>query len=349
MPPWTRSTTTACPTTSQRATTTSTRPTATARFFDQYFPPSRYLGNSWYGGYLGQLVSDPVNRLNKNNYELFSAGGLDFIILHLELDVPDYSLNWAERDPAAVLRTAWRSSRPTCSWTRPTPAGRRRSSCTNGNSAEAIWQRLIKPNCNVFMVLNGHYPGEGRRTDLNDCGKPVHQLLADYQDRTNGGDGWLRDHDLQAIREQGLRLHVLADAERRRGLYETDADSQFVLDLDLQGGSSFQPIGTVNGTASGGTASVAWPGLTGGTDYEWYAVAERRHEHRPPARPGRSRRQADTLAPAAPTGLAATPGATASRWPGMPTLRLISPATTLSIDLEPGRDYRHAAQRRDTR
>ena len=25
-------------------------------FFDQYFPPSRYTGFSWYGGYLGQLV-----------------------------------------------------------------------------------------------------------------------------------------------------------------------------------------------------------------------------------------------------------------------------------------------------
>ena len=65
-------------------------------FFDQYFPPSRYTGFSWYGGYLGQLVSDPVNRMNKNNYELFSAGGIDFVILHLELDIPDYALNWAD-------------------------------------------------------------------------------------------------------------------------------------------------------------------------------------------------------------------------------------------------------------
>ena len=42
------------------------------------------------------------------------------------------------------------------------------------------------------MVVNGHYPGEGRRTDLNDCGQPVHQVLMDYQSRINGGDGWLR-------------------------------------------------------------------------------------------------------------------------------------------------------------
>ena len=57
------------------------------------------------------------------------------------------------------------------------------------------------------------------------------------------------------------------------GLYETDANSQFVLDLDLQGGTSFQPIGTVTGTPSGGTASVQWPGLNGATNYQWYAVA----------------------------------------------------------------------------
>ena len=42
------------------------------------------------------------------------------------------------------------------------------------------------------MVLNGHYPGEGRRTDNNACGDPVHQVLSDYQERSNGGDGWLR-------------------------------------------------------------------------------------------------------------------------------------------------------------
>ena len=32
-------------------------------------------------------------------------------------------------------------------------------------------------------------------------------------------------------------------------------------------------IGTVNGVASGSTASIGWTGLNPNTEYEWYAVA----------------------------------------------------------------------------
>ena len=37
--------------------------------------------------------------------------------------------------------------------------------------------------------------------------------------------------------------------------------------------TTYALIGTVNGVASGGSASVTWPGLTANTDYEWYATA----------------------------------------------------------------------------
>ena len=42
------------------------------------------------------------------------------------------------------------------------------------------------------MVLNGHFPGEGHRTVTNDAGQPVFEMVADYQSRANGGDGFLR-------------------------------------------------------------------------------------------------------------------------------------------------------------
>jgi len=41
-----------------------------AAFYDLYFPVSRLSGFPWYGGYLGQEADDPINRQNKNNYEL---------------------------------------------------------------------------------------------------------------------------------------------------------------------------------------------------------------------------------------------------------------------------------------
>src|SRR5690606_84282 len=73
--------------------------------FDQYFPPSRYSGFEWYGGYQGDpddgIEDFGINRLNKNSYQLFSAGGMDFIALHLEMDPPQYAIDWGNAVLAA--------------------------------------------------------------------------------------------------------------------------------------------------------------------------------------------------------------------------------------------------------
>jgi len=115
--------------------------TGVAAKYDQYFPPSRYTGFSWYGGNL----SSPVNRKNKDNYELFSVGNLDFIIFHLEFDIPDYVMTWAQQvmnaypDRRVIISTHafvnTSSARPTSAVGRP-----------DGNSAEEVWQQLVKPN-----------------------------------------------------------------------------------------------------------------------------------------------------------------------------------------------------------
>ena len=66
-----------------------------AHFFDQYFPPSRYQGFPWYGGYLGDptdgVADGGFDRLNKDSYALFSAGGMDFMVIQLEHDMPSYA------------------------------------------------------------------------------------------------------------------------------------------------------------------------------------------------------------------------------------------------------------------
>ena len=186
-----------------------------ANFYDQYFPVSRFQGYPWYIGYLGQEADDPVNRLNKNNYELFSAGGLDFLVIHVEFDWPDYAVTWADkiikRYPNRRVILSSHLFLDTSN-ARPTSAQFR----SNGTSAEAVWQQIIKPNCNVFMVVNGHYPGEGRRTDLNNCGQPVHQVLMDYQSRANGGDGWLRYFTFKPSENKIYGLHLFGDAQRWR-------------------------------------------------------------------------------------------------------------------------------------
>jgi hypothetical protein len=238
-----------------------------ANFYDQYFPPSRYQGFGWYGGYL----SSPVNRGNKDNYELLSVGSLDFIIIHLEIDAPDYALNWANQllqahpNRRAIIST---HAFLNASGSRPTSPVYQ----TNGNSAEEIWQQLIRPNCNVFMVLSGHYPGEARRTDLNDCGKPVYQVLQDYQSRPNGGDGWLRYF---TFHPEENKIHAYTYSPTRNGglgEFETDGNSQFTLDYDMQGGGEFQVIATNSGVPSGSNTTAVWQSLSPGTQYEWYVT-----------------------------------------------------------------------------
>ena len=237
-----------------------------AEKFDQYFPVSRYSGFPWYGGHLGGDPQDTVDRKNKDNYELFSAGGLDFIILHLEYDIPAYVIEWANRildqypDRRAIISTHaflnTSNNRPTSPIYRP-----------DGTGAADVWTQLVKPNCNVFLVVNGHYPGEGRRTDLNDCGDPVHQVLTDYQSRANGGDGWLRYYTFKPTENKIYAYTYSPSRLGGAGEFETDASSQFTLDYDMQ----FQTIGSVT-VPSESDAEVSWPDRSAGGEYEWYVT-----------------------------------------------------------------------------
>ncbi|PYR56190.1 MAG: hypothetical protein DMF91_22500, partial [Acidobacteria bacterium] len=244
-----------------------------ANFYDQYFPVSRFLNPShpWYIGYLGQEAGDPVNRQNKNNYELFSVGGLDFLVIHVEFDWPNYAVTWADKiikrypNRRVILSTHLFLN---TSNARPTAAQFR----TDGTSAEAVWQQIIKPNCNVFMVINGHYPGEGRRTDLNNCGQPVHQVLMDYQSRANGGDGWLRYFTFKPSENKIYAFTYSPTRSAPAGEFETDDSSQFVLDYDMAG-SPFTAIAANSNVASGSNTTAAYGGLILGAQYEWYATA----------------------------------------------------------------------------
>ena len=74
----------------------------------------------------------------------------------------------------------------------------------DGNQGEDIWKKLVAPSPNIRLVLCGHHSGTdnpadctGFRTDKNDAGKTVYQMIFDTQALGggfggNGGDGWLR-------------------------------------------------------------------------------------------------------------------------------------------------------------
>ena len=241
----------------------------TSNYYDQYFPPSRYdlPANPWYGGWLGEETGQ-VQRLNKDNYELFSASGIDFLIIHLEIDMPTYAVQWANeivaRYPNRQVILSTHAFLNT-SGNRPSTRVTTRS---DGLSAAQVWDQLVFPNCNIFMVVNGHYPGEGRASSINRCGTPVHQVITDYQSRANGGDGWLRYYTFQPT-ENKIYASTYSP---KLSQFETDASSQFTLDYDMNGLGGYQLIGSAS-TASGVTAAVEWPNLQEGTAYDWYAVS----------------------------------------------------------------------------
>ena len=207
---------------------------------------------------------------NKNNFELFSAGGMDFIVIQLEYDMPGYSVDWANRVLAAYpnrraivathLFLDASGNRPSTVLNRP-----------DGTPAATVWSQLIYSNCNVFLVLNGHYPGEANRTDLNSCGQPVHQLLADYQSRANGGDGWLRYMTFKPAENKIYVYTFSPTLNGGLGQFEADANSQFVLDYNMDG-VPFAPIATNTGVTSGNSTQTTWPGLAPNSQYQWYVT-----------------------------------------------------------------------------
>ena len=226
-------------------------PNGTTDYYNAYFGYAHFLGRPYYGGHLGGN--------NDDHFTLFSGGGLDFILISLEYgtatDTP--VLNWAD----SLLKAY------------PGRQGIIVHHNLIGTGDQASWQNggqtlydALKDNPNLSLMLCGHASGEGKRMDVFQ-GDTVHTLLADYQDRAHGGDGWLRVLKFSPATNQ---LQVKTFSPTLNSL-ETDGDSQFSLSYAM--GAPFELIGTNTGVASGSMSSLPWTNLAATTEYEWYATA----------------------------------------------------------------------------
>jgi hypothetical protein len=190
--------------------------------YNNYFGESRFSGRSYYGGHFGQN--------NDSHFSLFSAGGLDFIVIYLEYDSDaDASvLNWADN----LLKTHVNRRAIIVSHyiVEPgNPAG-------FGVQGEAIYEAL-KGNANLFLMLAGHRPGEGQRSDTFN-GNTVHTVLSNYQGRANGGDGWLRIMEFSPA-DNEIRVRTYSPT---RDEFESDADSEFTLTYDMSPNPNLPPV-----------------------------------------------------------------------------------------------------------
>lgn len=142
--------------------------------------------------------------------QIFTAGGYRFLHIGLQFSAPDSSLRWAER-----VMHAHRGL-PTIITTHEflgKTAGRKgyvpndlNALDPYDNNPQAIWDKFISRNDQIFLVLSGHYYGQAFREDENIHGHRVYQILSDYQGRRQTaidagqspesaqpvGDGWLR-------------------------------------------------------------------------------------------------------------------------------------------------------------
>ncbi|GIG19442.1 hypothetical protein Cch01nite_01660 [Cellulomonas chitinilytica] len=247
--------------------------TGAAPLYQQFFPPSRYAGASWntpaasYGGYLGQdqFGPDGVDRQNLDSYALFSASGLDFLVLNLEYNPPDAALAWARRVLAAYPQR--RAILVTHSYVDVTGAlSTQVLRADGGNSGQDLWDELVSTSCSIFLVVNGHFysgdESEARRTDTNSCGQPVHAVLSDYQGRAHGGDGWLRYYTFDPASDQITAVTYSPTL----GRFETDDDSAFVLPYDMGGTAPPPPPPPLAADTFTRTLTGAWGAAdTGGT------------------------------------------------------------------------------------
>lgn len=152
--------------------------------FRKYFPPARYEKEPWYGGHLGAG--------NENNYCTFEAAGRKFLVLSLEFCPTDEALAWGsgivERHPNHNVIVATHCYLNT--------KGRETKSATTyqiaGNTGEQMWEKFVSKHPNIFLVASGHHSGVLTQTSTNAFGGKVIEILTDYQNLKNGGDGWLR-------------------------------------------------------------------------------------------------------------------------------------------------------------
>ena len=158
--------------------------TRDSTLYNKYFGVARFMREPWYRGHLDET--------NDNNYCTFEAAGRDFLVLSLEFAPRDEVLAWAaeicRQHPAYNVILATHSYLNLQGRT----TSQAKVSGSSANSGEEMWQKLVSKQPNIFMVACGHVGGVNLLRSVNDSGKGVIEILTDYQNLQQGGQGWLR-------------------------------------------------------------------------------------------------------------------------------------------------------------
>jgi Calcineurin-like phosphoesterase len=221
----------------------ASNPYETAKYLKN-FGPQNYQGQSWYKG---------ASPTGMSNYQVFTGGGTQFLAMHINVDTPIEELAWAQGVLAAnrdkpVMITTHRYLQDAEDYTGGfpiVPSGRYPDIwynlepiySPNGIKSEQFFQDFVRTNKNVFMVNCGHFHEEYRQTSKNAYGQDVHEVLADYQDDANGGNGFMR---LMTFDTAANKINVKSYSSWTNEFYTKD-ESQFSLNVNFGAYGSKMP------------------------------------------------------------------------------------------------------------
>src|SRR6266567_6936010 len=193
-----------------------------ATTFNQYFGPSRYANSAYYGS-----TNLPAGS-NENFYETFTWGGTSYLILILEFVPRNSALAWAksvldantDKEVIVVTHSYLYSDNTTVDECDT-------ADMVGDNNGAMQWSKLISQYPNISVVLSGHITNQfnARRSDVGVGGNFVHQIFANWQTSTNGGNGYLR---VMQFSPSNDTINVQTYSPYT-GLYLTDSGNQFTV------------------------------------------------------------------------------------------------------------------------
>jgi hypothetical protein len=206
----------------------------------EYFGPGSYYANQpSVGGFFDAGKTD-------NSYHTFNAGGKDWLVLALEWGPRDEVVAWANQvvtdhsEHLAMLvthaymyydetRYDWENKGSQQQWN---PNSYPIANLPGGsvNDGEQLWDKLVSKHENFRFVFNGHVIGDGTGflSSVGDHGNVVHQMLANYQFKAQGGSGDMRLLEFLPDGETVVVRTYSPSLDR----YDTKYDQQFTLNLN---------------------------------------------------------------------------------------------------------------------
>jgi 3',5'-cyclic AMP phosphodiesterase CpdA len=177
-------------------------------YFNHYFNYAEFSGYSWYSGHFPESG-------NENNSEVFTFAGIKYLILNMGFGAQTEAFNWAKKiisdnkDKKIILVTH----------------SYLETDGSRTSEGEKLWQEIVSKYPNILMVLCGHMHGDTVSSVYGDKGNRIYEILSDYQDGDNGGNGFLRIYEFHPA-EQTIKVSTYSPYTNE---YESTKEGEFEL------------------------------------------------------------------------------------------------------------------------